>query len=361
MNWVKYFKKLNPAVMLAFISLLMGAIASLIIAWLNRWVSLDTLRFSQGWGILIITVLLVLMFLLGASLYFLQIKQRELVLVNECFRIATTSISAAVFTYDIAHKTITPISPVKEVLNPVSALNNAEGEQLRRLGECYLKIDEGEAEASCMIKVANNGEEIWYDVVIKNIFDNRNKPVRAVVLVADVTERMEKELSLTDRAEKDFLTGIYNRTAIIHQVNYTIACDKTQKHALLIIDLDHFKQFNDKLGHMAGDELLREFAKLLSSTFRKTDVCGRLGGDEFIVFVKRLDFESLATSKAQEMLKAISELKVNNTGNAEKVTCSIGIAMAPRDGSTFNDLYKKADSALYAAKRAGKNRFTLYT
>lgn len=135
--------------------------------------------------------------------------------------------------------------------------------------------------------------------------------------------------------------------------------DENKYHAFLILDVDCFKQINDIYGHAVGDIVLQKFGKLLKGTFREGDILGRIGGDEFGVIMKNIQTKDIAMKKAEELLAKtqaykIDELKGNN------ISISIGISTAPQDGDCYMDLYKRADQALYQAKRSGKARVCNY-
>ncbi|MEG0018547.1 MAG: GGDEF domain-containing protein, partial [Hydrogenoanaerobacterium sp.] len=129
----------------------------------------------------------------------------------------------------------------------------------------------------------------------------------------------------------------------------------------LMMDLDGFKRINDTYGHMAGDELLKLVASKMVLLFRASDIVARLGGDEFVVFLKDDHSEDHITVKAQELCDVLRGLKPKDASDDDVgISASIGIAMVPRHGNVFDELYKKADSALYAAKRAGRDRYVVY-
>ena len=162
---------------------------------------------------------------------------------------------------------------------------------------------------------------------------------------------------LERRASKDVLSGLLNRAALEHRIQNRLE-DMTQEEtcALFIVDLDNFKQVNDTLGHRAGDQAIRQSARILSGLFRASDIVGRLGGDEFIVFLCGRITEELAREKAA----AICENLHLVLGDREivSVTASVGVHLAGK-GQRFEGLYQAADLALYKAKKSGKHRFCL--
>ena len=175
--------------------------------------------------------------------------------------------------------------------------------------------------------------------------------------------------------EYDFLTGIYSRgTAQMlvsdrlkhYSLNTTsvsaaaASTDKTALDALLIMDLDGFKNVNDRCGHPAGDELLKLFAHILTDSMRKSDIIGRLGGDEFLVFMSRISSSEHACEKAAKICEIFEKSADCLPYDCGNITVSIGISFAPFDGTDFDMLYQHADSALYCAKGSGKNCYRTF-
>lgn len=163
----------------------------------------------------------------------------------------------------------------------------------------------------------------------------------------------------------DELTGLYSRgTMELHITHCLNRLQKTElrgqvRDAFLILDLDGFKQINDTYGHPSGDQLLAGIAKLLLHNTRNSDLVGRMGGDEFILYMARVQSREHILKKADQLIRLIQE---STTANPDwgTVTASIGIALVPAHGATFDDLYSKADTALYEAKENGKNQYAIY-
>lgn len=162
---------------------------------------------------------------------------------------------------------------------------------------------------------------------------------------------------LKEAAERDFLTGLHNPRAYESLFNETAAAsrEKGRPFGLLILDIDHFKQVNDRYGHAAGDRVLARLAEILRDNIRAGDNCARKGGEEFAVLLQKCDLAK--ASKVAEKLRLIVEntpFPVPDAGML-KITVSIGIASFP--DSEPDELFQKADEALYRAKAAGRNRF----
>ena len=195
----------------------------------------------------------------------------------------------------------------------------------------------------------------------------RRKETRA--LLDGMIERLADQLSLSltnielrekleNMALRDGLTGLYNRRFLDEVLEHNLAkLKRDSKHAgLLLLDVDHFKRFNDTHGHQAGDEALRRVGATLTASVRASDVVCRYGGEEFLVFLPECDLAE-ATAKAEAIRAAIAQtaLAVGNQ-SIPPVTASIGLAMFPQAGTTRAQLIQTADRALYRAKGAGRNR-----
>lgn len=151
------------------------------------------------------------------------------------------------------------------------------------------------------------------------------------------------------------MTGCYTRQATERAVGEMLAKRPDGHYAFFILDIDNFKQANDRFGHAFGDHCIRTFVAVIRRHFREQDVLGRLGGDEFVVFVPCPD-EKWAEAKARTLCAALCT--VCEDGPARwRMSASIGVALAPQSGRDFLTLYQNADAALYHIKENGKNGF----
>nr|WP_243764169.1 GGDEF domain-containing protein [Bittarella massiliensis (ex Durand et al. 2017)] len=151
---------------------------------------------------------------------------------------------------------------------------------------------------------------------------------------------------------RDSLTGIYNRggvRAVVEPMLMRVP-EGGRVHACLFIDVDDFKGVNDRLGHQVGDQALIQLAGLLQRTFRQSDVVGRYGGDEFLVWMRDAPSAQLVEHRAKQLCESVAACGDFPT------SISVGVALWPQDGSGYDELLRAADQALYAAKGAGKNR-----
>ncbi len=201
-----------------------------------------------------------------------------------------------------------------------------------------------------------HGEYHYYRMTDQAVLGKDSKPIFMVGRATDINDQK----SLEQRARTDLLTNCLNKVSAENEIKRSIELsDENAVHAMLIIDIDDFKSINDNLGHHFGDLVLQEIAEKLKGCFRAHDVVGRLGGDEFIVFIKNVSDMKTIEQKA----KTITEVFRNSyTGNENtyKVSGSVGVACYPEDAKTYEELYKAADQALYISKRQGKDCYTFY-
>lgn len=182
------------------------------------------------------------------------------------------------------------------------------------------------------------------------------------LLVKARRRALEIERANLIRAEKlalhDALTGLPNRILFSQLVDQSLQRARRNKHRLAIIflDLDHFKEINDTLGHDAGDELLKRAAKRLTACFRKSDAIARFGGDEFVALMPEIHTAQDAGLVAQKIVDTIAEPFLIDS-QACRVSASVGIAIFPEDGEDEETLIKKADNAMYISKREGRNTY----
>lgn len=197
---------------------------------------------------------------------------------------------------------------------------------------------------------AGNTNFVWCKIDVAPIMEN-GQPVRMVGVITDISEIHERTKNLEKKSYIDSFTGLYNKNYAQRMMKEVLSELPDQKHALLLIDIDNFKQINDTLGHAVGDHILQSFSGQLKSSF-SGQIKGRFGGDEFFVLVQNIQEDK------NKFLSAIQELLTDK--NTDYIyTKSIGIAYYPDDASNFYDLFDKADLALYQSKLK-KNAFVQY-
>lgn len=187
----------------------------------------------------------------------------------------------------------------------------------------------------------------------------------AAALRAEIARHAQTEQQLIERnkellqlASTDLLTGLLNRRAVMQQALSELRRAKRYQKdlAVLMLDIDHFKQINDQYGHAAGDKVLRDFAVLCQQSIRDTDLLGRYGGEEFILVLPEVDLQTAILS-AERIRMTVSQHHFTLTDNtALQLSCSIGIAMYLPERDDLDKLLLRADQALYQAKHQGRNR-----
>ena len=204
-----------------------------------------------------------------------------------------------------------------------------------------------------------NGEEFPLEISLARI-SQRGRPLYSAVL-NDISVRRRDQARMVALANFDALTGLSNRTVFQQRLQRSLVHAQrfNEGLAVLVLDLDRFKNVNDTLGHDAGDRVLQAVAERLKESLREADSVARLGGDEFAVLIEKVTELRLVGSIARKLLKAIAEVIM--LGDQEyQITASIGISAYPADGSDVITLLKNADIAMYRAKEQGKNKSQFY-
>lgn len=207
-----------------------------------------------------------------------------------------------------------------------------------------------------------DGDDYVTWLTIETIEDAEKKSFRRVSLFSDVTEKKRTDARIWVQANYDVLTNLPNRRLFMDRLEHGIrvALRSRGRLALLYIDLDRFKEVNDKFGHLMGDEVLMEAARRIKSCVRDADTVARLGGDEFTVILSEME-EAGSVGRVAE--KIISALDQPYSLGSEQVVISgsVGIALYPDDATHAGELLNNADQAMFAAKQKGRNRYSFFT
>ena len=182
--------------------------------------------------------------------------------------------------------------------------------------------------------------------------------ITAIDIVGRIRDNQQKK-ELENKADTDLLTGLNNKLATERKIKNYIAQNPGSQSMMFLLDVDNFKTVNDTKGHAFGDEVLSTLGEEISSIFRASDIIGRVGGDEFMIFLKAVATEDVVRKEAEKVEDFFRNFYV---GAYEKyaVRASIGVAVFPQEGTDFETLYKAADQGLYKAKRRGKNQLAFY-
>ncbi len=276
-----------------------------------------------------------------------------------------------IFEYDILEATLTLSSNVALDYNVPLVFKNCPDSILERnfihekdielvlglldafkLGDSTYKID---------FRVKLESENIkWFTIDYKLIFDDDNKPIKSVGKIKDITEQKEIIIELEAKTKTDPLTKIYNKEATGELIKKSLKQNPNGRAAFFLIDIDNFKGVNDNLGHQFGDSVLKNIAESIKHEFRENDIVGRIGGDEFVVFIKNIPSNEIIIQKANALINVFRRT-YSGQNNNYKISGSIGITIYPNGGTTFEELYKNADIALYESKKCGKDCFKFYS
>lgn len=207
-----------------------------------------------------------------------------------------------------------------------------------------------------------DGSSIWISENARSVYDEAGNLLYYEGTVEDITSRKNYETQLEYQATHDTLTGLPNRCMLHDRLTQCInfADRYHTKMAVAFLDLDQFKLINDSMGHEVGDHLLLIMSQRLSACVREVDTVVRLGGDEFVILISNIDNLNNITVTMKRILSSVAKPCVIN-GLDYLVTCSIGISIYPDDGGDPSMLLKNADTAMYKAKKAGRNNYQVYT
>ncbi|WP_315081678.1 diguanylate cyclase domain-containing protein [uncultured Clostridium sp.] len=294
-------------------------------------------------------------------------NKMQLKLSEECYRVIMEQTDDIIFEWDINKDVITysdnwnnkfnykPIFQGKDL----STLNIIHEEDLEKFNSIIDGIKNTNEYRECEVRLRKNynGEYIWCKFRINLILDDNDKPIKAIGLITDIDNEKRENEKLLFKAERDSLTEIYNKITAQNMIEeYIDKSKKDDRHALLIIDVDDFKSINDNLGHLTGDSVLKDISIKITEIFNENSIIGRIGGDEFIVFLKSIQSDEFVCEKANEIVSGFRENYTGEDG-IYKVSGSIGIAIYPKDGMNFEELFSSADKALYFAKGQGKDTY----
>lgn len=308
-------------------------------------------------------------------------KNQELQLNNRMFHLALKRTNDILFEIDLSKKEVTFHSGMFENgqriyrLDQISPQVLLETERIQQ--SCYEQYNEfyksillQQEHAPVIVQLKLFAGYNWFKVVLLD-FSEKNKNPHVVGMLEnyddqkmkdlEIERRRKEAINLSKKSKRDFLTNLYNREALQRGINDYLqnSTDFADIQAFFILDLDHFKEVNDTMGHGMGDQVLKDVAEILRNQFRKEDMIGRLGGDEFVVLLKNVDTEESVCQLASQLNKAL-EKTYEQGGYKVTISASIGIALAYQDGITFEELYEKADLALYEVKHGQRNGYKIY-
>ncbi|MEG2305449.1 MAG: sensor domain-containing diguanylate cyclase [Lachnospiraceae bacterium] len=224
------------------------------------------------------------------------------------------------------------------------------------------KIKEGVSYIHLEYKIVTDKEVFrWLSVTAVPVADYTTNATKLICMEKDITEQKLHHERLHRFATQDGLTELYNKVTVQSRIDYFLQKEgKEGKHALIMIDIDHFKAVNDTLGHAKGDEVISKCSDILRRIFDKEDIVGRIGGDEFVVLLKDYNTLERVCKKAQEICDGFRKTYTmsENPDKTARISASVGISLYNQDGQNFDELYKSADTELYTVKENGRDHYS---
>lgn len=302
-------------------------------------------------------------------------QQEELRLSLERHKVIVDQASDIIFEWDILKDTL-DFSPNwkkrfgydaidKQISGRILLSQNIHPEDMPAFVKIMKDTAAGAPYSEAEFRIRNlAGKYYWSRIRATTQYNADGCPINAVGVIVDIDEEQKEKQELMQQAHYDVLTGIYNKATINALVEqrlqgkYLSGNGLLDYHALLIIDVDHFKAVNDTYGHLCGDSVLSDVAAALKGNVRSGDLMGRIGGDEFLVYLPEVTEEASVRHKTEQLMQALSCIRPE--ASAPPITCSIGVAVLPRSQKDYEMLYQAADSALYSRKNDGRNGFSFY-
>lgn len=234
--------------------------------------------------------------------------------------------------------------------------------KLFSLPQLFYTFDEGKTSVLMEYQYKTpDGAILWALMSANLVRDSITNDLMYYSFIRDIDTKKRTELMLQERAERDGITGLYNKQTTQSMIQEIISNnrEKVGISALIIMDLDNFKNINDCFGHPYGDYVLSEIGHILTNTFGIRTIAGRMGGDEFVIFIETISSKQWVCRKAEELCKTVYHY--NFMENHDYIlTCCVGIVFSSKKEAEFQTLYEQADEALYCAKRNGKNRYVVF-
>nr|WP_199041730.1 GGDEF and EAL domain-containing protein [Dyella sp. ASV24] len=294
---------------------------------------------------------------------------------RELAEVTLRSIGDAVITTDLRHL-VTSLNPIAEAMtgwSQAEAVGRPMSEVFRLIDSRTREplhsplLDAISRDAIVELKgnavlLHRNGFETPIEDSAASIHDHAGSVIGGVLVFHDVSETRALALKMAHLAQHDTLTGLPNRSLLQSRLEQVLAA-AVRRHdeaALLHIDIDHFKQINDALGHTAGDDLLRAFAAHLRHHLRNEDTVSRIGGDEFVVLLSHVDGRSGASQLCEKLMRLWQQSPASKMGEFN-ITFSVGISVYPDDAVDADTMLRNADVAMYEVKMKGRDDYRFFT
>lgn len=294
----------------------------------------------------------------------LEARNLELQWNDERFRIVTSLSNSIIFEVDlISGATIYPKGlqvwdgnePVKEDFpNSLLKIGHVHPDDVQRFKEMHRNIQPFTKRLSGEFRLrGQDGKYVWYQIDEVLQSDEKGKAIRSIGRALNIDKEKREMEMLKAKAQIDSGSGLYNKNATEIFIKQCLDNNRDEVHAMIVMDIDDFKVINDANGHLYGDKVIEDVSNVLKHRFRSSDIIGRIGGDEFMIFMKDIPHEEFVCEKIELVNNTINEL--------HNVSISTGVAIYPQDGLTYESLYRHSDIAMYSVKGSVCKRFEFYT
>ena len=301
-----------------------------------------------------------------------KLMQERLLLEEERYRVAAEISNDILFEYEIDDDLMKFADKYKELYGRDPILKNysksnekindmIHPEDIGVFSEYCRALRSGKEMIESEFRILDvKGEYVWCHTRGKTIYDDNKRPSRVIGKVVNIDLHKKELQTLEYKAKRDPLTGVYNKSTTKDLIDHYIVKHNSSNHIFMIIDIDDFKSINDRYGHLQGDKILSFVISQVKMIFTAGEIIGRIGGDEFAVFIGDITNKDTIFMKADLLQRALrtvyseDDFKISISG-------SIGVSLYPRDGSNYNQLLNCADKALYDVKEQGKDGYKLFT
>ncbi|MBO5176055.1 MAG: EAL domain-containing protein [Lachnospiraceae bacterium] len=299
-----------------------------------------------------------------------ELLQEELELEKEKKEIISSLYNDWIYEYNVKDRKVTTISgsSLHYTKKKVTAeqkfimLDDLHPEDKAAFIECCRGVYDSKTSGYMEARIMVDDEYRWISLTTRVLRNRAGEIVSVIGKISDINEQKKEELRLQAQARQDSMTGLLNRASFQEQAEELLKLStelEGKMPALLIVDIDKFKQINDHYGHLYGDTVIVSMADALRTVFGEDAAIGRFGGDEFTVFLLDADKNSLE-DKILELRETYAR-DIAETEDGHKVTCSVGASRYGVDGTTLDEMLKSADSALYYIKENGRDGYAICT
>lgn len=334
--------------------------------------------FGSALGVVAFELLLRILLAVGILVAYIwnlirQTQQEEEAIIekkaneNGRFRVLLESIEVLYFEWDLKENTIrasekwermTGYEPTVDRFEDGMIVEEAESVSLMGMF-MMLSAEERYAEDDYHF-IIKGGRSRWGHLRLLSVPGDDGEIAYIMGIIVDIDDQKRREASLKETAERDSMTQLLNKETTRAEVERALEMQGTElqdNNVFVLFDIDNFKEVNDRFGHIEGDQILIRVAQILKHVFMVSDVIGRIGGDEFVVFMRHVKTREDISKTLEWCVEHFNKIRLPN---GLPVSLSIGAAISTQKDTQFDDLYKNADAAMYAIKRSGKNNYAIY-